>query len=163
MGTFCTTTALDTLMPGITFDTATTNLASKCVDWSENWIRAKLSRRYDVAALPFTVSTSTSMLTALGEQMAMGYLYKQISRGSKESITRGNELIDGAQDTVMKISSYECELLGATNGTAVVSDRAGRVEIISSSTAYHTTFDEDDPLNWGPDSDKLSDIDSGRL
>lgn len=162
MGTFCTTTSLDTLMPGISFDTATTALGTKCIEWSENWIKSKLSRRYDVSALPFTVATTTSMLTSMGEQLAMGYLYKQISRGSKESITRGNELIGDVQDTVMKIADYECELLNATNGSTVVSDRAGRVEIISSASSYHTTFDEDSPLNWKPDEDKITAIASDR-
>ena len=44
MGTFATTTSLQTLLPGITFDTATTSLYSLCITWAESFIRGKLSR-----------------------------------------------------------------------------------------------------------------------
>jgi hypothetical protein len=150
-------------MPGISFDTATTALGLKCTDWAENWIKGKLSKRYDITSPPFTVHTTTSQLTSLAEQMAMGYLYKQISRGSKESIARGDALLEDAKEAVMMIANYECDLLDASLSTSVVNDKSTRVEIISSSSSYHTTFNEDDALNWGPDSDKIKDIANDRL
>lgn len=162
MGSIATTTAIDTLMPDITFDSATTAIASKCIDWAETKVKGKLSRRYDVSASPFTVSTSTSMLTALVEQFSLGDLYRKISRGSKESISRGEALLKDALATLEQLSDGKCDLLNSA-GTDVVQGKSGYSEIISSTTGYHTTFDEDDPLNWKIDPDKLSDIKSGRL
>jgi len=162
VGTFATTTALDTLMPGTGFDTQTNNAGTKAIDWSENWIKGKLSKRYNVAALPFTAYTSTSQLTSYAEQLAMGYLFKIQSRGSKESISRGQALIDEVKQSIMEIADYQCDLLDASTSSIPVGDKSGRVEIIGSASGYHTTFDEDDPLNWKPDSDKLTDIESDR-
>lgn len=163
MGTFCTTTSLATLMPGISFDTGTTNLASKCVDWAESYCKQRLSRRYDVSALPFTVHTTSSMLTGLAEQLAMGHLYKNMSRGSKESIGRGDALLKEAKDAIEAIMKHKSDLLDAATGGTPVTERTNLVTVLASYTAYHTTFDEDDPLNWLPDEDKLTDIEDGRL
>lgn len=162
MGTFCTTTSLQTLMPGTSFDTGTTNLATKCIEWSENWIKGALSKRYDVSAAPFTVHTTTSMLTSIGEQLAMGFFWKNSSRGSKESITRGNDLIKDAKEQIMAIANYQDGLLDATTGSSLVSERSNNPQVLCNTDSYYTTFDEDNPLNWRPDPDKLDDIEDGR-
>ena len=159
MGTFATTTSLQTLMPGISFDAATTSLATMCITWAEGFIRTNLARRYNMSASPFNTSTSIpTYLTSLCEQMAMGYYFKNASRGAKESITRGEALLKFAQSEIMDIANYKKDLVD--NSYALVTNRTS--EVIGSSSAYHTTFDEDDPINWRVDSDKISDIDSGR-
>ena len=159
MGTFATTTSLETLLPGVSFDTATSSLASMCITWAEGFIRTNLARRYNMSSSPFNTSTSIpTYLTSLCEQMAMGYYFKNASRGSKESITRGEALLKFAQTEIMDIASFRKDLVD--NIYALVSNRTA--EVIASTSAYHTTFDEDDPINWQVDSDKLSDIDSGR-
>lgn len=163
MGTFSTYTSLAVLMPGVSFDTSTNNLAARCIDWAEGYIRGQLSRRYNVAQPPFTVYTTTSMLTCLSEQLAMGHLYKNLSRGSKESISRGDALISDAKEQIKRILDKESELLDASTGSVVVSERTTINEVICSTSSYHTTFDEDDPLNWAVDSDKLTQISDDRL
>lgn len=162
MGTMATTTSLAILLPGITFDAPTTTLASFCINRAESEIRGSLARRYDVAALPFTVGTSSSMLTQLAEELSMGFLFKFNSRGGKESISRGNELISSARSTLGLLANGGLDLLDATNGTSVVAERSTNEVIYSSTSAYHMTFDEADPLNWGPDDDKISDIETER-
>lgn len=159
MGTFATTTALQTLLPGVTFDTATTSLCSMCITWAEGFIRGKLARRYDVSASPFNTSTSIpTQITSITEKMAMGYYFKNSSRGSKESISRGEALLKEGRDEIMGFVNGECDLVD--NSYAVVSDR--RSGIYESFSSYHTTFDEDDPVDWSVDTDKLSDISDGR-
>jgi hypothetical protein len=162
MGTFATTTALDTLMPGVSFDTATTALATKAIDWAENYAKGKLSKRYDTSAAPFTVYTSTSQLTSYTEQIAMGHVFKLHSRGGKEAISRGQALIEQAEESIMMIADRKCDLLDASTSTLPVTERATAAEIIGSASAYFPTFNEDDPLNWEADPDKLDDIASDR-
>lgn len=162
MGTIATTSSLAIFMPGVTFDAATTTLASFCISWAENHVKSSLARRYDVSGLPFTVATTTSMLTSLVEEFAMGYFHKQNSRGSTQSITRGEALLKTAQDKLNDLANGRLDLLDATNGSSVVSERSTNEVIYSSTSAYHTTFDEGDPLGWGPDEDKISDIETER-
>lgn len=159
MGTFATTTSLQTLLPGVTFDTATTSLASMCITWAEGFIRTNLARRYDMSASPFNTTTSIpTHITSITEKMAMGHYYKNSSRGSKESISRGEALLTEARNEILSIARYETDLVD-TSFTAIANRSS---EIYASTSAYHTTFDEDDPVNWDVDQDKLDDIDTAR-
>ena len=159
MGTFATTTSLQTLIPGVTFDAATTSLCTMCITWAESFIRGKLSRRYNMSASPFNTSTSIPpQITAIAERMAMGYYFRNSSRGSKESLARANELLKDAQAEVMDIASWKSDLVDTT--FASVSERSTGIH--ESFSSYHTTFDEDDPVDWSVDDDKLSAISDGR-
>ena len=163
MGTFATTTAIDTLIPGVDISTSTaSSLASKCITWAENHVKAKLSQRYDVSAW----NTSTAVppqVTSITEMLASGYFFKKISRGGPSSIERGNESINDAKDELKALATKDCDLLDSTG--SFVNERTDEVSaaVISSTTSYHRTFDEDSPINWTIDPDKVSDIESGRL
>src|SRR3990167_603434 len=155
MGTFATTTSLQTLLPGVTFDTATTSLCSLCITWAEGYIRTKLARRYNMAASPFDTSTSIpSSLTSITEQLSMGFYFKNSSRGSKESLSRADALIKAAESQIEEIANFNTDLL---NNSYTVIDNRNR-EVYASTSAYHTTFGEDDPLLWDVDPNKLTDI-----
>jgi len=162
MGTFATTTGLEILMPGITFDSITTSLAGKCISWSESWIKSCLSKRFDVSSSPFTVYTSTSQLTSIAEEMAVGHLHRLMSRGAKESLTRGDSMVKGAQDTCRLIASFGSDLMNA-DGTGAVANKSESQQVLHNQTTYHSTFDEDNPVNWVIDPDKEIDIEDGRL
>lgn len=156
MGTFATTTSLQTLLPGVSFDTATTSLCSMCITWAESLIRTSLARRYDMSASPFNTSTSIpTQITSITEQIAMGHYFKLSSRGSKESLGRGEALIDQGVKSLNAIMESKVNLLDNTFST--ISDRMSRA-VKCSTSSYNTTFNEDDPLLWKPDSNKISDI-----
>lgn len=163
MGTYATTTALDTMIPGVNIGTTTaSSLAGLCITWAENQVNAKLSRRYDTSSW----NTSTAVppqVRSITEMIAGGHFFKQISRGGPESLERGNELMQDGLDQLMMLAKSECDLLDTAGSFTPERTDSSRVHVVSSTSAYHTTFDEDDPLNWTPDSDKLSDISSGRL
>jgi hypothetical protein len=163
LGTFATTTSLDTLIPGVDLSTVTaSSLASKCITWAENHVKAKLAKRYDVSSW----NTSTSVppqITSITEMLASGYFFKKISRGAPASIERGNESLADGNEQLMALANRDCDLVDTAG--SFVNERTDEVSetVISSTTAYHTTFDEDDPINWVIDPDKVSDIQSGRL
>ncbi len=157
MGVYATTTSLDTLMVGVNFDTATSSLATKCITWSENEIDKKLCERYDVTDFKTTVPP---IITSLCEQLSMGYLYRQLSRGGKESLNRGDTLIKGVMDNLNALADNKFSIVNTTG--SVISSRTDRKTVLSSTNDYYPTFAEDDPLNWKVDSDKLSDIENDR-
>ncbi len=156
MGTYATTTSLQVLMIGTTFDTLTTALSSKLITHSENEINKYLSKRYDVSLW----NTSTSippLVTSLCETLTEGYMYQRMSRGGKEAMSRGDILIKQAIDNLTLLANYKMDLL--TPAGSVLGDMSNTAyKVLSNTSDYSSTFGEDDELNWKVDSNKLQDI-----
>ena len=164
MGTYATTTGLDTLTIGYTFDTATTNVATKCITDGENHVRKKLSKRYDLTDSNFALTTTTSVpevIISLTEQYSEGLFYMRQSRGSKESLTRGKELIAMVNECLKEIVNREVDVID-TGGSVIEDKTNNSYQVISSTDTYTNTFGEDSPLDWAVDTDKLDDIDADR-
>lgn len=162
MGTYCTTTSLDTIMIGVNFDTATTALATKMITHAENEVNKYLSKRYDISGSTFQTTTSIPpLVTSLTERLAEGYTWKAISRGSKESLTRGKDLIKDVIENLKMIADYKLDLLD-TSGSVLVDMSNTAYRVLCNTTNYTNTFNEDSELSWAIDSDKLDDISSER-
>ena len=157
---YATTTSLAINMIGVTFDTATTALASKKITDAENEINKYLSKRYDITSFQTTTSVPP-LVTTLCEKLAEGYIWRSNSRGGKESLARGKELIKEALDNLVLISTYKLDLVN-TAGAAIADMSNTAYRVLSSTTNYVNTFNEDDELNWRVDPNKLEDIDSQR-
>lgn len=162
MGLFATTTSLAVNMLGYNFDTATTALATKKITDAENEIKKYLSKRYSFASAPFTTyAAMPPLIISLCEKLAEGYMYRSNSRGGKESLTRGKELITEALENLKMIRDYKSDLLNASDG--VVSEITNTAYAVKCNTSnYSETFNEDDEKNWAIDSDKLDDIADAR-
>lgn len=159
MGTFATTSSLQTLMPGVSFDAVTTSLCSICITWAESLVRTSLARRYDMSASPFNTSTTIpTMVTSITEQIAIGHYFKLSSRGAKEALNRGQAMIDQGKADLKDILESKVNLLD--NSFSPITDRLRAV--VCSTSAYNTTFNEDNPLHWKVDTNKLSDISDER-
>ena len=160
MGLYATTTSLQTLMVGTSFDTATTSLATKMITHAENEINKYLSKRYDVGS--WNTSTSVPpLVTSLCETLAEGYIYKRLSRGGKDAMARANDLIKQAQDNLMLIMEYKADLIDS-NGDVIQDFSQTSYRVLSNSDQYFNTFNEDDELRWQVDPDKLDAIDGER-
>ena len=162
MGTYCTTTSLQTVMVGTNFDTATTALATKCITWAESEINKYLSKRYDLDSSPFNTSTSMPpIVTTWAEWIAEGYMRRQMGRGSKEARDRFKDLVDPAIENLKMVQEYKMDIIDNT-GNVVEESANGAFKIQCSTINYPDTFNEDDELNWAVSTSKLDDIDSGR-
>lgn len=148
-------------MIGTTFDTLTTALASKLITHAENEINKWLSKRYDVTVFMATSTAVPPLVTSLAETLSEGYIYQRMSRGGKESDQRGKILINQAIENLKLISDYKLDLTDSTGGVvADMSQTAYRV--LSTTSDYENTFNEDDQLNWAVDRNKLDDISDTR-
>lgn len=157
MGTFCTTTSLQTLMPDTVFNTATSSLAEACIVQSENKIREILSERYDTSADYFQTSTATPpALTTICEWYSMGLMYENLSRGGKDAFKRADRYLEKAMENLKSIVEYSTNLV-ASDGSIIDSD-TDAYQIKCNTTDYHGTFDEGGPADWVVDQDKLDDI-----
>lgn len=159
MGVYATTTSLDTLMPEVEFNSGTEDIATICITWAENEVNKKLSKRYDTSAWS-TLTLTPPMITSITETLSLGYLHDQLSRGSVESQSRAQRLLDRAMANLEELLDYSVDLVDSSG--AVVSDRSSKIIIKANTDSYSNTFNEDDPLNWKINSTKLSDIDSER-
>lgn len=147
-------------MVGTNFDSLTTSLATKLITHSENEVNKWLSKRYDVGAW----STSTSvppLVTSLTETLAEGYMHQRMSRGGKDAVNRGAGLIKQVLENLKLISEYKLDLVDS-NGDIVTDMSNTAYRVLSNTDTYSGTFNEDDPLNWEVDQDKLDDIEGER-
>ncbi len=162
MGIYCTTTSLAIVMVGTTFDSATTALGGKCITWAEAEINKYLSKRYDLTDSLFATSTSIPpMVTTWAEQLAQGYMYKNMGRGGKEARERGQDLIDGVLKNLEMIKEHDVDLIDS-DGDVVPEMAASGFQVLSNTKNYSSTFNEDDELSWCVSSNKLDDVSSER-
>jgi hypothetical protein len=162
VGTYATTTALSTVMVGTRFDTATTALATKCIDQAEGRINAALAKRYDLSSSYFQTSTACPpALRALAENLSEGLMWQKMARGSKESMARGKDLVEQSLEELKALVERNSDLVD-TSGSVVPDSSSGNARVLCNTSDYSPTFDEDDPLNWKVDTDKLDDISDAR-
>lgn len=162
MGFYATTTGLAINMIGTTFDAATLALASKSITRAENEVNKYLSKRYDLTASPFnTTTTIPPLVGSLTEDLAEGYMHIRMSRGGKDAMKRGTDMLKLALDNLDLISQYKLDLVNSS-GSVVVDMSQTAYRVLCSTSGYTTTFDEDSDLDWVVDPDKLDDIDSER-
>jgi hypothetical protein len=84
-----------------------------------------------------------------------------MSRVGKDAMSRGNDLIKQSIENLKLISEYKMDLVDFSGD--VVADMSNTAYRIQSSTVnYHNTFNEDDPINWDIDPNKVSDIEDER-
>lgn len=158
MGTYATTTSLQTRLINTSFDTATAALATEMITDAESEVNKYLARRYDLTGATFQTSTSIPPLVRqMATRLAEGYMWKAMSRGSKESLSRGKELIDGVMKNLADLSEYKGELL-MTSGALVPDMSNTAYRVLSNTKNYSPTFNEDKPTSWRVDGDKLDDI-----
>lgn len=155
---YATTSSLQTLMIGTTFDTITTALASKCITMAENEINKALTTRYDVSDFYGTNGVVPPMVTSWCEQLAVGYMYRFMSRGS-DSIFKGaaDNLVKPVLEELKALTENKISLVD-TSGSQIT----GSIGVLCNTDDYVPTFNEDDPLDWSVDSDKLDDIEDER-
>lgn len=165
MGLYSTTTTLDLVMVGVNFGaTDMTTLGGKAIDQAEAEVNKYLSKRYDISQSTFQTSTGIPPLVrALTEKLSEGYMWQFLSRGGagKESRERAKELIEEVKENLLQIADYKLDLLN-TAGSVLTDMSLSGTRVLCNTTDYTTTFDEDDPLSWAIDSDKLDDIASNR-
>lgn len=161
MGLYATTTSIETYWVGHDFSNLTA-LASDCIDQAENEVRKRLSERYDVSSSYFQTTTSIPpMVRTLSLWLGLGYLYEANSRGSKDAYKRADRFINKAEKNLDKICEYKYNLVDSA-GSAITDDSDSNFTMLSNTTDYTETFQEDDPLNWELDPDKINDISDSR-
>lgn len=145
-------------MVGLNFDSATTQLATNKISEAEAEINKYLSKRYDLSSSTFqTAANVPPLVQSLCSRLAEGYMWCSNSRGSKESLTRGKQLIDDVLTNLKQIQDYKADLTSSTG--VKISEVTNTAYLVKSNTTdYVNTFDEGDELAWQVDPNKLEDI-----
>lgn len=134
-------------------------LASDCITDAENEINKRLSVKYDVSGWTTFALTPPAVQT-LCKWLALGYLHEATARGSKEAYARADRYIKKAMDNINDILEGDAALVDSSG--AVIDEDSDDNPVYCNTTNYSPTFNEDSPVNWGPDQDKLDDIDDER-
>lgn len=162
MGIYSTTTSLQVVMIGTTFDSLTTSLAQTCITWSESEINKYLSKRYDLSSSPFNTTTTIPPIVKMwSDRLSAGYVYESLARGSKEGYQRASRYIDSVIENLALVSEFKLDILNSAG--SVVADMSNTsYRCLSSTDTYSNTFNEDTVTSWTPDQDKLDDISDER-
>jgi translation initiation factor 2B subunit (eIF-2B alpha/beta/delta family) len=162
VGTYATSTALQTVMVGVTFNTATSSLVSKAMDHAESEVNKYLSKRFDLSTDTFqTAASIPPLVRTLTERIAEGYSWQWLSRGQKDLIERGKDLVKVAQENLKLIAEGDADLY-ATSGSIITEMSNSAYSVRCTTTNYAPTFDEGPETSWVPDPDKLDDISSAK-
>lgn len=158
---FTTVGALQIKMVGTSFAaSATVDLATQCITDAENEIKKRLAKRYDFTAAPFlTTTTYPPMIVTLTETLAIGYMYENMARGSKEGYQRADRYIKRVMENLEELNEGTAQLLDTTG---VPVDEIEGEWTIYKTEAYSHTFNEDEPKDWAVSADKLDDISDER-
>jgi hypothetical protein len=147
-------------MIGTVFDSATTSLATECILDAEAEVNKFLAKRYDLSSNYFQTSTATPPLVrTIARWLAQGYMYDQMARGTESK--RAAALIKRGLDNLELIRDGKSELFD-TAGSILPESTDSASRVLSNTSDYSNTFNEDDELSWRVDDDKLDDIDSER-
>lgn len=162
MGLYTTTTSIEARMVEVDFDAKTLALCTEMISDAESEINKYLSRRYDLGSLTFQTSTSIPpIVRSMCNRLTEGYMWKNMSRGSKESLSRGNSLVKDVIDNLTLIANYKADILN-TSGSLLTDMSNTAYRVLCNTTNYSNTFGEDSDLNWAVDSDKITDISTER-
>lgn len=101
------------------------------------------------------------MVRTWTEWLSEAYFHQRNSRGSKESLTRAEAILKRVTANLEAVAAYKLHI-SDTSG-ALISDTSNTSYRVKSTTeTYHDTFDEDSPLDWVIDSDKIDDIETSK-
>lgn len=156
-----TTTSLETRLVDVEFDTATTSLVNNCIEDAEAEVNKWLSKRYDLSPYQTTTAAVPPMMRSLAVKLAEGYYWQRASRGSKESLSRGNSLEKNALQNLKDLSEFKANLVD-TAGSLIVDDPDNSsFRVLNNTSDYRPTFNEGSSAHWRVDRDKIDDSDAG--
>lgn len=162
---YSTNTTIFTNMVGVTNDTSSAALVNNMIKEAEAEINKWVSKRYDISAYQTTTASTTTggappLLQAWCNRLSEGYAWIRLSRGSDERIAIGKELVEDVKECLKALANNEVDLVDVSG--ALLTELDNPMPVLSNTNDRFSTFDEDDPLNWTVDPDKLDDINSGR-
>lgn len=99
------------------------------------------------------------MLVTLAQTLALGYMYENMARGSKEGYARADRYINRVMANIVDLKNGDAQLTDINGGLVTEIDGDWAIQV---TTAYSPTFNEDDPENWKVDTNKLEDISDER-
>lgn len=159
MGKYVTTTAMEVLLITLTFDTKTSALVTRLIDHAENEVEKHMAKRYDISSF---LPDPPPLVETLTETLTEGYVWIRTARGGKEALAQGKILIDGAMENLKAIVDGDVNLVDSDGDLWPEGENLVDGRVLSNTEDYAPTFNEDDPLLWKVDDDKLDDIDSER-
>lgn len=137
---------------------ASAALFSEVCDAADETIRTCLSKQYDVSAAYFQTSTSAPpMLQEVGENLVIGYMIESLSRGGEAEMKRADRYLERAMAVLNDLKDNKIALFDSL-GSIITPDSSDYPGVLESHSSYEPTFNEDHPLDWSQDDDKLEDI-----
>ena len=148
MANFCETTDVLTNLNMSATDVPTA-LLTKAIIKADAEIRAAFSS--DLLAALDVLEAVPAIIKSLSEDIASYFVMRGLYSGSSPSINTWIEKYKEAKETLKDIAEGRKQIEGITLDVGAVQ---------STTKDYKRTFDERDETCWGPDPDKIEDLDN---
>jgi hypothetical protein len=142
--------------------TATTSLVTSHISRADNIINGKIVKRYDISGFDTTGSVPP-ILISLSEDITSYFTMRSYFSSDNQN---ENEWVDKfllAKETLDMLREGDMDLFD-TAGSLIPERETdlGDGLVVSSTEEYQSFFDEDEPINWKVDDDKLTSIRDAR-
>ena len=124
-------------------------------------INSKIARRYDVSGYD-TAGSVPPILRTLSEDISSYYTFRAAFSQDNQNVNDWTDKFNEAIVVLDEIRDGNMDLVN-TAGAIIGEVLSTTVQYVDSNTIdYQSFFDCDEPLDWGPDPDKLTDISDKR-
>lgn len=164
---YATSTSILVILPGmpqtstVSGYTSTVAIIDSHISRADSYINAKISNRYDVSGFD-TVGSVPPLLKMLSEDIASYYTYRSQFSADNQNVNEWTEKFKDAIEVLNQIRDGDMDLVNTT-GSLITELTDTENDMVTSSTEdYQSYFDEDSPLDWKVDDDKLESINDAR-
>ena len=162
---YSTNTTITLILPGLPQTTSaaghstTLALVDQHIARADNVINGKIAIRYNVAN--FT-STVPPLVKTISEDITSYFTYRSLFSSDNQNL---NEWTDKYKESIQMLDDIrngDMDLIDE-NGNIIGEKETSDVDKIESTTQdYQPFFDEDEPIEWAVDGDKLTNIKDNR-
>jgi hypothetical protein len=162
---YSTSTTITILLPGLPQTTSSTGhsttiaVIDQHIARSDNIINSYIAQRYDVSSF---VSSVPPLLKTLSEDLTSYQSYRSFFSSDNQNFNEWTDKYLEAKEMLKELRDGKQDLVDE-NGNIIQEIVTSAIDRIESTTEdYQPFFDEDEPIDWKVDADKLTNIEDNR-
>ena len=162
---YSTSTTITLLLPGLPQTTSaaghstTIAIIEQHIARADNVINGKIATRYQVSN--FT-SSVPPLLKTISEDITSFYTYRSLFSSDNQNLSEWTDKFEEAMKMLKELHDGDMDLVDENNNIIdeITTSAIDRIE--STTQDYQPFFDEDEPVDWKTDDDKLTNIKDNR-
>lgn len=162
---YSTSTTITLLLPGLPQTTSsaghstTIAVIEQHIARADNVINGKIAIRYNIASFSSSVPP---MLKTISEDLTSFYSYRSFFSSDNQNFNEWTDKFKSSMELLDDLRSGDLDLVDDSGNIIGEKETADVDKIESTTQDYQPFFDEDEPISWAVDDDKLDNIKDNR-